>query len=371
MNLGSSYRADRRLLRNMPWALVAFALGIAIVSVINLGSASRVAHAPVWINQIAWFGLGGALATAAVWVDYRILHRLAWPFYGLVLLLLVAVEIKGDTVMGAQRWLLIGPLRLQPSEIAKLAVVFVLARYYHEEGEKIGGYTLRELWHPAVIVGLPYVLILHQPDLGTATMMAFVAGSMVLAARVRWKAVLTLGLTGIGAAVLGWLFVLKDYQKKRVLTFLDPEADMLGSGYHAHQSMIAVGSGRWSGKGWAQGTQTQLSFLPEQHTDFVFSVFAEEWGLRGGLILLGLFFGLTLAGLRIAANARDRHGSFLAIGATAMIFWHVFVNIGMVSGILPVVGVTLPLMSYGGSSALTIMACIGILANVAARRTNY
>src|SRR3954463_10767640 len=152
------------------------------------------------------------------------------------------------------------------------------------------------------------------------------------------------------------------------MTFLDPESDMLGSGYHAHQSMIAVGSGRLAGKVWAQGTQTQLSFLPEQHTDFVFSVFAEEWGLRGGVILLALYLALMVIGLRIATQARDRHGSFLAAGATALLFWHVFVNIGMVSGLLPVVGVTLPLMSYGGSSAITVLLAIGILANVGARR---
>lgn len=370
MNLGTGYGGpERRLLRNVPWGLVGFAAAIAVISVVNLASASRVAHAPVWIDQIIWFGLGGAMAAASLLIDYRVLHRLAWPIYVLVVLLLIAVEIHGDTVMGAQRWLVIGPLRLQPSETAKLAVVFMLARFYHEEGEKPGGYSLLELWRPALILGVPYVLILKQPDLGTASMLAFVAGSMVLASRVKWRAVATIGLTGVAAAILGWMFVLHDYQKKRVLTFLDPESDQLGSGYHANQSMIAVGSGQWAGKGWAHGTQTQLSFLPEQHTDFVFSVFAEEWGMRGGLVLLALFFGLTIAGLRVAATARDRHGSFLAIGATAMIFWHVFVNIGMVTGVLPVVGVTLPLMSYGGSSALTIMACVGLLVNVGARRS--
>jgi rod shape determining protein RodA len=372
MNLGAGYGGpERRLWRHLPWGLLAFAAAIAVISVINLASASRAAHAPVWIDQVIWFAMGTLGATLALAVDYRILHRLAWPIYAVVLLLLVAVEVHGATIMGAQRWLVIGPLRLQPSEIAKLSTMFVLARFYHEEGEKPGGYSLAELWRPGLIIAAPYVLILHQPDLGTASMMAFIAGTLVLASRVRWKALATLGVAGVGIAIAGWFFVLKEYQKKRVLTFLDPEADMLGSGYHAHQSMIAVGSGQWGGKGWAQGTQTQLSFLPEQHTDFVFSVFAEEWGLRGALVLLFLFFCLCIAGLRVAATARDRHGSFLAIGATALIFWHVFVNIGMVCGILPVVGVTLPLMSYGGSSALTVMACIGLLANVAVRKHAY
>lgn len=362
---------ERRVWKNVPWALIGFAGAIAVVSVINLASASRAAHAPVWINQVVWFVLGSVGAAVALTIDYRILHRFAWPFYWLVILLLLAVEVAGATVMGAQRWLVVGPLRLQPSELAKLSTMFVLARFYHEEGERPGGYRLGELWRPGLIILLPYVLILHQPDLGTATMMALVAGTLVLASRVQWKALLTLGAGGVVAAVVGWFFVLKEYQKKRVLTFLNPEADILGSGYHAHQSMIAVGSGRWAGKGWGQGTQTQLSFLPEQHTDFVFSVFAEEWGLRGALVLLVLFFGLIVSGLRIAATARDRHGSFLALGCTALIFWHVLINIGMVCGILPVVGVTLPLMSYGGSSALTVIACIGLLANIAVRRHGY
>lgn len=372
MNVGAGLGGpERRLWRNLPWVLLAFAAGIALVSVVNLASASRAHHAPVWIDQSIWFVMGITASIIGLAVDYRVLHRLAWPFYGLVLLLLVAVELHGATIMGAQRWLVIGPVRLQPSELAKLSTMFVLARFYAEEGEKPGGYSLAELWRPGVIILAPYALILHQPDLGTATMMALIAGTLVLASKVRWKALATLGVSGVAVAIFGWFFVLKEYQKKRVLTFLDPEADVLGSGYHAHQSMIAVGSGRWAGKGWAQGTQTQLSFLPEQHTDFVFSVFAEEWGLRGALVLLALFLGFCLAGLRVAATARDRHGSFLAIGCTAMVFWHVFINIGMVSGIVPVVGVTLPLMSYGGSSALTVMACIGLLANIAARRNSY
>lgn len=357
---------ERRVLRQAPWPLFAVALGISVVSVVNLVSASRVAHAPVWISQTVWLGLGLLLAFAMLSLDYRWLHRLAWPFYVLAVLLLVAVEIKGATVMGAQRWLVLGPVRLQPSEVAKLAVILVLARYFHEEGERPHG--LLQLAVPGLIVALPAVLIIHQPDLGTAMLLLSVAGTMVIAARMRWTAALTLGLGGAGAAVAAWFFLLHDYQKKRVLTFLDPEGDALGAGYHANQSMIAVGSGQWAGKGWTQGTQTQLSFLPEQHTDFVFSVFAEEWGLRGGLILLALYLGLMVIGLRIAIQARDRHGAFLAVGATGLLFWHVFVNIGMVCGILPVVGVTLPLMSYGGSSAITVLAAIGILANVGARR---
>lgn len=372
MNLAGGFdRRDGKLLRRVPWALLGITLGIAAISVVNLASASRVAHAPVWISQIAWVGIGLGVALVSLSVDYRHLHTLAWPFYALVMLLLVAVHFHGQTVMGAQRWLVFGPVRLQPSELAKLAVILVLARHYHEEGEKPGGHGLVDLWRPGLIIAVPFLLILDQPDLGTASMTAAVAGTMVLASRVRWRALVVIAATGAVVAVGAWFFVLHDYQKKRVLTFLDPEADVLGSGYHANQSMIAVGSGQWAGKGWAQGTQTQLSFLPEQHTDFVFSVFAEEWGFRGAMVLLGLYLALCLTGLRIAAQARERHGSFLAIGAVAFLFWHVFVNIGMVSGLLPVVGVTLPLMSYGGSSALTVLVAIGLLANVGSRSARF
>ncbi len=359
------------LLRRMPWGLLATTLAIAGISVLNLASASRVAHAPVWISQLAWLGVGLGVALVSLSVDYRRLHSVAWPTYGLVMILLVAVHFHGQTVMGAQRWLVLGPIRLQPSELAKLAVVVVLARFYHEEGEKPGGYGLSDLWRPALIIAIPFLLILQQPDLGTASMVAAIGGTMVLASRIRWRALLLVAGSGAIAAVGAWFFVLHDYQKKRLLTFMNPEADMLGSGYHANQSMIAVGSGQWAGKGWAQGTQTQLSFLPEQHTDFVFSVFAEEWGFRGALLLLGLFLLLCLLGLRIAIQARERHGAFLAVGAVAFLFWHVFVNIGMVSGLLPVVGVTLPLMSYGGSSAITVLISIGILANVATRSGRF
>lgn len=353
----------------VPWGLLACALAIAAIGVTNLVSASRVAHAPVWIAQSAWLALGLGVAFALLAADYRTLHTLAWPAWVLVVVLLVAVEISGKVVMGAQRWLVFGPLRMQPSELAKLATVLVLARHFHDEGELPKGHGFFGLLIPAVIIGVPYALIVAQPDLGTATMTLAIAGSVVLAARVRWYVLLTTALGGMAAATGAFFFLLHDYQKKRVLTFLDPAGDALGAGYHANQSMIAVGSGRWAGKGFGLGSQTQLSFLPEQHTDFVFSVFAEEWGLRGALVLLALYLLLIWLGLRIAMQARDRHGAFLAVGCTALLFWHVFVNIGMVTGLLPVVGVTLPLMSYGGSSMITVLVAIGILLNVGARRS--
>lgn len=353
--------------RRAPWGLIALGAALAGTGILNLASASQVAHAPVWVSQLVWLGSAFGVMLLLLPVDYERLYQLAWPFWSLVVLLLVAVEFRGEVAMGAQRWLVLGPLRVQPSELAKLSVILVLAKLYEDDGEKARGYGLLDLWKPLLVIGVPAGLTLIQPDLGTAMLILAVAGTLVLVAKVRTSALAVLGAGGIAAGVLSWLFVLRDYQKRRVLAFLDPEADILGSGYHANQSMIAVGSGRWAGKGWGQGTQTQLSFLPEQHTDFVFSVFAEEWGFRGTALLMAGFFTLCFLGLRIAASARDRHGAFLAVGAVALIFWHLLVNIGMVTGLLPVVGVTLPFMSYGRSSGLTTVIALGILANVGAR----
>src|SRR5690606_27541701 len=273
--------AGRSVWKRAPWGLIALAAGLFGVGIVNLASATRAEHTPLWLAQLVW--VGGAYLTVLVLlkVDYERLYQLAWPFWGLVVFLLVAVEFRGEVAMGAQRWLVLGPLRVQPSELAKLSVILVLAKIYEDDGERPRGYGLLDLWKPLLVIGIPAGLTLIQPDLGTALLIAAIGGSLVLVAKVRRSALAVLGASGIVAGVLAWSFVLRDYQKRRVLAFLDPEADILGSGYHANQSMIAVGSGRWAGKGWGQGTQTQLSFLPEQHTDFVFSVFAEEWGFRG------------------------------------------------------------------------------------------
>jgi len=360
--------AGRSVWKRAPWGLIALAAGLFGVGIVNLASATRAEHTPLWLAQLVW--VGGAYLTVLVLlkVDYERLYQLAWPFWGLVVFLLVAVEFRGEVAMGAQRWLVLGPLRVQPSELAKLSVILVLAKIYEDHGERPRGYGLLDLWKPLLVIGIPAGLTLIQPDLGTALLIAAIGGSLVLVAKVRRSALAVLGASGIVAGVLAWSFVLRDYQKRRVLAFLDPEADILGSGYHANQSMIAVGSGRWAGKGWGQGTQTQLSFLPEQHTDFVFSVFAEEWGFRGSALLLVGYLALCLVGLKIASTARDRHGAFLAVGAVALIASHMLVNIGMVTGLLPVVGVTLPFMSYGRSSGLTTVLAVGMLANVGARR---
>jgi rod shape determining protein RodA len=358
----------RRPFAHFPWHLAAIVLAICAIGIWNLSSASRSAHAPVWIQQTAFMGGGALLALAVTLVDTRTFQRLAWVLYGVVILLLLFVLVKGRYVMGARRWIGLGPLNLQPSELAKLAVACALATWFHADAEKRkGGYGLLGLAVPLGITLLPAVLTLKQPDLGTALIICAVGFTQILFAGVRWKTLALLAVVAVGGATFAYPH-LKPYQKKRVETFLNPQGDARGAGYHAAQSMIAVGSGQGLGKGWGQGTQSYLSFLPEQHTDFIFSVWAEEHGFVGCLLLLALYFALVTSAIDVAGSARDRFGSFLAVGVAGMLFWHAVINIGMVIGLLPVVGVTLALMSYGGSSVLTMFLGIGLLANVGMRR---
>ena len=361
---------ERRALARFPWHVAILVLSISALGVWNLASASRSAGSPVWVSQATWMGGGLLLALLVLLVDYRLFQRAAWVAYGMVVLLLAAVLVKGRVVMGARRWLTVGPVNFQPSELAKLAVILGLAAWFARDSARNpnrGPYGLKGLAVPAAITLVPAALVLKEPDLGTAIILLAIGTSMVLFAGVRWKALALLLAMVAGASLVAWP-QLKPYQRKRVESFLDPEGDALGAGYHATQSMIAVGSGQGFGKGWGQGTQTLLSFLPEQHTDFIFSVWAEEHGFVGCLLLLALYYALVASGITIAGNARDRFGRFVAVGATAMIFWHAFVNMGMVTGALPVVGVTLPLMSYGGSSIVAVYLAVALLASVGTRR---
>jgi rod shape determining protein RodA len=359
---------ERRRHDLFPWHLAVAVLAICALGLWNLASASRSAHAPVWVAQ-AWFMAAGAVLALLVTIfDHRAYQRLAWVFYALVVVLLLVVLVKGRVVMGARRWIGAGSLNLQPSELAKIAVIMALASWFHfDEARRKAPRGLAGMAIPIGITLLPAALILRQPDLGTALVVVAIGGTMLLFSRIRWR---TMGAL-VAVAAIGASFAypnLKPYQKKRVESFLNPEGDALGAGYHALQSKIAVGSGQGLGKGWGQGTQTMLSFLPEQHTDFIFSVWAEEHGFAGSLLLLALYFWLIAAAVDIAGNARDRFGHFLAVGVTSMLFWQMTVNIGMVTGVLPVVGVTLPLFSYGGSSVLSIFLGLGLLLNVAMRR---
>jgi rod shape determining protein RodA len=360
--------SQRRLFAHYPWHIAFLVIGICALGLWNLASAARTAHGQVWISQLQAMGIGLAVAFMIAFLDYRVFMRVAYVFYGAVVLLLLMVLVKGHVVMGARRWIMIGPVNFQPSELAKIAVALALARYFHFDSEKRkDGYGLINLAIPMIITLVPAVLILKEPDLGTAVIVASIGVSMILFAGVRWGTLAVLGVVVVLGAGFSWQH-LKPYQRKRVETFLNPEGDALGAGYHATQSIIAVGSGQALGKGWGQGTQTRLRFLPEQHTDFIFSVWAEEHGFFGCLLLLLLFYALVASGITVVGNARDRFGHFLAAGITSMFFWHAFINMGMVTGVMPVVGVTLPFMSYGGSSALVSFLAAGLLADVGMRR---
>lgn len=362
---------DRRLVTNFDWGLLGLALILGSIGLVSVYSAVTADPPPapqkiLFYKQIAWFGIGLVVMSAVLAFNYRLLERWALPIFIGCVLMLLAVVVFGKMAGGSRRWLILGPVHFQPSEMIKIAVVLVLAKYYAKTAAS-HGLTLRELVRPMLITALPVGLIVIQPDLGTAGLVALIAMTITLFVKVARRTLAL--LLGVGAAVVPavWM-LLKDYQRRRILTFLDPDHDPLGAGYHIIQSKIAIGSGLLTGKGYLQGTQNALSFLPEEHTDFIFSVLAEEWGLAGAAALILLFAVLVFRGLSIAHRCRDPFGTVLAVGITALLFWQVVINIGMTMGLMPVVGVPLPFVSYGGSSTITVAICIGLLMNVSMRR---
>ncbi|MFU8818928.1 MAG: rod shape-determining protein RodA [Desulfurivibrio sp.] len=363
-------RFDRRLLQNFDWVMVAAVLIVALMGLLNLYSATHLSRglaSAVFMKQVYYYLGGIVVIFCIILVDYRVLIKWNYPLYGLTLILLLAVLLVGGEVAGAQRWINLGFFRLQPSEPAKLMLVITLASYYYRK-DTGKGFTLRELFLPMALAAVPFLLILKQPDLGTALMLGFIFVSMTLFVKLKWSTLAVLAGVGLSFLPLFWQFYLKPYQRQRVLTFLSPDSDPLGSGYHIAQSKIAVGSGATFGKGYIQGTQAQLDFLPERHTDFAFSVWAEEWGFIGSVFFLACYFFIILWGMNIALSARDKFGVLLAFGIVSLLFWQAFINLGMVLGLLPVVGMPMPLFSYGGSSLLTTLAGIGILINIRMRR---
>ena len=361
---------DRRLFTNFDWTLFTLILIISSLGVFNIFSAAAsygVVTTPYFVKQIYWILAGLSLVIMVCSFDYHILEDVAFWFYGVVLFLLVVVLFFGKTTMGATRWLNLGLFSLQPSEPMKIVIVMAYARFFSRYPLP-RGLVLRDLFYPALLLGGPALLIMKQPDLGTAILIVLIACSMLIYVGLRWTTVVTVVVAALPSVYLAWHYVLRDYQRNRILNFLDPERDPLKSGYHLIQSKIAVGSGGVTGKGFLHGTQAQLHFLPEQHTDFAFSVFAEEWGFLGCMVVLCLYLFLILWGLQIASRCNDRFGSLMAVGVTAMLFWHVIINMGMVIGLFPVVGVPLPFFSYGGTSMVTSMVGVGILLNISMRR---
>jgi len=352
------------------WTLFLVVSLIAVGGVMNLYSATSVARAAlsdIYIQQVYWLVLGGIMAAAVAVIDYRHYERLGYVLYAVGIVLLLLVFILGKDIRGSSRWINIGSFGFQPSEFMKLFLIIALAKYLHDD-PRADERRMKDLIVPSIIAGIPTLLVLKQPDLGTALIHFLIFVTICLLTRIRWQTLATIAVSAGVAAPLAWSFVLKDYQKARITVFLNPEANLLGSGWHAHHARVAIGAGGWHGEGFMQGTQNQFHFLPEQHSDFPFAVFAEDWGFLGCFVLVCLYGFLVLWSIRIAATAKDRFGAVLAIGVGALIFWHAIFNLGMVTGLLPVVGVTLPLFSAGGSSVLTIMLGIGLLMNVSMRR---
>ncbi len=361
---------DRRLLTNFDWTLLGLTLVIAAMGVVNIYSATASYTIPgtaYYLKQLYWILTGLILVLAVSSVDYHVLEDIAVWVYGTVVFMLLIVLVAGKTSMGATRWLHLGVFSIQPSEPMKIVIIMIFARIFSRYPAKTS-LTIRGMGLPLAVVGFPALLIMKQPDLGTAILVLLIAASMMLAVGVKPSALFAVFVSAVPVIFVGWHYYLREYQKNRILDFLNPERSRLGSGYHIIQSKIAVGSGGFTGKGFLKGTQTQLRFLPEQHTDFAFSVFSEEWGFLGCFVVLALYLSLVLWGLHIATRCNDRFGSLLAVGVTAMLFWHISINIGMVIGLFPVVGVPLPFFSYGGTSMVTSMIGVALLLNISMRR---
>ena len=346
-------------LAKLPWKTIFLILGIGMIGIITLYSAAGGSIQPWAMKQGLIFLFFLSIAVAMSWLKESTIKQAAFPAYAIVLVLLILVEMIGFVGKGAQRWIDLGVIRLQPSEFMKPAIVLVLARFY----ELLPPSSVRRwrgIWPAAALLGVPAALILVQPDLGTCSLVVLGGLTVMFVAGLpMW-----LFLGGAGALALAMpiaLSLLHEYQRKRVLIFLDPEADPLGAGYHITQSKIAIGSGGIFGKGYLQGSQNHLDYLPEGHTDFVFPTFVEEWGLLGGVLLILAFAALIKWGMTVAYRSRTRFSRLAAAGLTATIFFYVVINLMMVMGLAPVVGIPLPLVSYGGSAVMTIMICIGIL----------
>lgn len=343
-----------------PWRMLVPLFGLVSLGAAVLYSAAGGSLQPYALSHVIRFVLFLGMAIGISMTSRNMFRSLAYPLYGGIVLLLVLVELIGAVGGGSQRWLNLGFMTLQPSELMKPAIVLVLARFYETLPHAMTA-SWRGLVPAGVLIGIPAVLVILQPDLGTALAICFGgAVTMFLAGLPLWWFV-SAGSAALVAAPIAFFTLLHDYQRNRVLTFLDPESDPLGTGYHITQSKIAIGSGGLFGKGFGNGTQSHLRYLPEPHTDFVFATMAEEWGFVGGIFVLLVFTMVLGWGLSVARRAPDRFSSLLAAGMTATIFFYVAINLMMVMGLAPVVGIPLPFMSHGGTSMLTNMLCIGTL----------
>lgn len=346
---------------------------LILIGIVNLYSVTtpRGIENQYYYNQIIWAILGIVICIPLIIIDYKKFEIFTYPYYILCILLLIAVFLYGKSAMGAKRWLSFGLFQLQPAEITKISIILIISKYFGDKKEVYNSWPIYRLYAPIFYVLLPFLLVIKQPDLGTAMIIFLIGILIIFFNRIKISHFILMAIAGVAVSLIAWYKFLKPYQKKRILAFIDPESDVLGSAYHSIQSIIAVGSGQMFGKGYMKSTQSQFSFLPEQHTDFIFSIFAEEWGFVGSIILLSICLIILIQILRISASTNDIFAKNLTFGIFAYFFMHFSINISMLLGLLPVVGVTFPFMSYGGSSLISSMMLIALVMNVGIRRGKY
>ncbi len=363
---------DRRLIENFDWSIIWVLFGIIAVGLLSIYSAlyQQIQANPTYnlfIKQLIWLSIGFCVLFCSLLVDYQRLKSLSFWLYLATVIMLALVLVIGKEANGSKRWLDLVGFQFQPSEFMKIVIIIQLASYF--SSQEISPYpSLKKLFIPLVTIAIPAVLILAEPDLGTAISLTAISLTVIFFMGIRWRYIVAVVLSVAPLLYPIWEHVLKPYQQRRILILIRPDLDPLGAGYHIRQSKIAIGSGMFSGKGFLNGTQNKLHFLPEKHTDFIFSVWAEEWGFVGCFILLVLFASLIFFCFRVARRSKDRFGSLMVVGMVAFILWQALINIGMVIGLLPVVGITLPFVSYGGSSIISLCLAIGLIENVSMRR---
>jgi rod shape determining protein RodA len=361
-------------LKRYDFSFIGSMSAIFFVGILNLYSAthsqSHEGLDSLYKSQLMWFFVSASVAIAISFLNPKTFERFSYFGYIFTLFLVFLVMLMGKVGMGAQRWLVIGPIRMQPSEFMKMGVVLAMARYFTRVNpERQLGF--KELILPGIIVMVPAIMVILQPDLGTGMLLLFIFSMIIFYKRLRWKTIATLGVIGIVSGVLMYNFGLREYQRKRIHTFIDPYQDAKGSGYNAIQSEIAIGSGRLFGKGFKNSSQASLNYLPENHTDFVFAIFNEEHGFFGSVFLIILYLVLFMRMIWLASSVQRFYDSVLVVGIMSIFFWHAFINMAMVSGLLPIVGIPLPLMSYGGSSMLTFGVGVGMATSISNSRNFF
>lgn len=364
----------REELKRYDYSFFGICTAIFVIGILNLYSATH-SHGVgpeqgIYKTQIIWFILSWVVGIVVSFIQPKNFYRLAYPSYLLCLVLLVLVLIVGHSALGGQRWIGIGSIKFQPSEIVKMSMVLVLARWYSKASpEQETGF--KELIIPFLITFIPAIMVIIQPDLGTGMLVLLIFFIITFYRKLKWKTIVIIGIIGVFTGTVMYNFGLREYQKKRIITFLDPEFDAKGSGYNAIQSKIAIGSGQFFGKGFRQSSQGALNYLPENHTDFIFAIFNEEHGFVGSVFLMALYLALFYRLLWLASNVNKMFDSIVVVGVLGIFFWHTIINMSMVSGLLPIVGIPLPLMSYGGSNLLTFGICCGVVTSISNARNLF